>query len=59
LDRLWSEVVDGGVMPGAGLRLAVARELSRSLSIRWERRDPQAGDSMRLVLLAPVTPVAP
>lgn len=59
LDRLWSEVVDGGVMPGAGLRLAVARELSRSLSIRWERRDPQTGDSMRLVLLAPVAPVAP
>lgn len=59
LDRLWGEVIDGGVMPGAGLRLAVARELSRSLSIRWERRDHEVGGEVRLVLLAPVAPVVP
>ena len=59
LDRLWGEVIDGGVMPGVGLRLAVARELSRSLSIRWERRDDAVAGSISIVLLAPVAPVAP
>jgi len=55
LERLWDEVIDGRVVPGAGLRLAVARELSRSLDIRWERRDHDESGRSALVLLAPVT----
>ena len=57
LSRLWDDVISGKVVPGAGLRLAVARELSRSLDVRWERRDNERPDTATIVLLPPVTPV--